>query len=66
MKNLFVFFLMAVLFSACTNDSTPAKDEATPNTTNVQNVNGNVPDTSGGVNMNTQLPVDSVNDSTRR
>lgn len=65
MKNLFAFFLMAVLFSACTNDSTPAKDEVTPSNTNVQNVNGNMPDTSGGVNLNTPLPVDSLSDSTR-
>jgi hypothetical protein len=66
MKKLFGFFLLVVLFSACTNDSTPAKEETTPSNTNVQNVNGNMPDTSGSVNLNAPLPVDSVKDSTRR
>jgi hypothetical protein len=65
MKNLFGFILLVVLFSACTNDSTPAKEETTPSNTNVQNVNGNMPDTTGGVNLNATLPVDSLNDSTK-
>jgi hypothetical protein len=57
--------LALVMLAAC-NDSTST--ETTPETTNVQNVNGNVPDTTNSVNLNADLPKDSSNlkDSTHR
>lgn len=56
--------LALVLMAAC-NDSTTTT-EAAPATTNVPNVNGNVPDTTNSVNLNADLPKDSskLKDST--
>ena len=69
------FFSLAITLSfivACNNSSNtssaPSSDSsATNNTTNVENVNGNVPDSSSGIQLNKPLPVDSskVKDSAR-
>jgi hypothetical protein len=71
MKKLFFIFVIAQFILACNNSSessTTSTDSTTaPSPTNVDNVNGNVPDTTSGMTLNRSLPVDSSNlkDSTR-
>jgi hypothetical protein len=71
MKKLFCIFAIAQFILACNNSSesstTSADSTTAPNSTNVGNVNGNVPDTTSGMTLNQSLPVDSSNlkDSTR-
>ena len=70
MKKLFFFIVLCNFFFACNNssDSSTSKDSTTTNQTNVENVNGNVPDTTSGTNLNHPLPVDSsrVKDSAKK
>jgi hypothetical protein len=65
MKRLVLLFLVGNLILACNNSadtSTTSTDSGTaPNSTNVGNVNGNVPDTTSGMTLNQSLPVDSSN-----
>jgi hypothetical protein len=65
MKRLVLLFLVGNLILACNNSadtSTTFTDSGTaPNSTNVGNVNGNVPDTTSGMTLNQSLPVDSSN-----
>lgn len=65
MKRLVVLFSIAGFILACNNSadsSTTSTDSGTaPNSTNVENVNGNVPDTNSGMTLNRSLPVDSSN-----
>jgi hypothetical protein len=65
MKRLALLFLVGNLILACNNSadtSTTVTDSGTaPNSTNVGNVNGNVPDTTSGMTLNQSLPVDSSN-----
>ena len=70
MKQIFFILIIAALIS-CNNSGTSnntSDTQATPNPANVQNVNGNVPDTTNGTNLNGGLPMDSsrVKDSARR
>jgi PBP1b-binding outer membrane lipoprotein LpoB len=58
MKKLFSVLLGMALLQSCNNSSeTDAK--ASPNPSNVENVNGNIPDSTNSINLNQSLPVDS-------
>jgi hypothetical protein len=61
MKKLFLFIIAIGFLLACNNSSntTTSADSSTTNSTNVENVNGNVPDTTSGMTLNQSLPVDS-------
>lgn len=66
MKKLFLLVMITnLILLACNNSSdtsTTSIDSSTaPNSTNVENVNGNVPDTTSGMTLNQSLPVDSSN-----
>ena len=67
MKKMVICSLALVLFISC-NNSSGTNEEPTPTPTNVQNVNGNIPDTSSGSNLNGTMPVDSskLKDSVNR
>lgn len=58
-----VFFLLAIcFFAACGNDGTTKSESDTSagtSTPAVENVNGNVPDTTNTVPLNKPLPTDS-------
>jgi hypothetical protein len=58
MKKLFAFILGVALLEACNNSSETDK-AASPNPSNVENVNGNIPDSTNSINLNQSLPVDS-------
>ena len=48
------------VFTACNSgDDAEATDKAAPNSSPVQNVNGNIPDSANSINLNQSLPVDS-------
>lgn len=71
MKRGFSLLIAATIFWACnSNNSSNAKvspdSSGSGNTTGIENVNGNIPDTSQGIKLNKPLPKDSsrVNDST--
>jgi ABC-type oligopeptide transport system substrate-binding subunit len=70
MKKLFSLIVLTGLLAACNNSSSTskAKDTTMSNPTNVQNVNGNVPDTTSGTNLEHPLPVDSskIKDSAKK
>lgn len=61
MKKLFVFLSGSLFMIACNSsgDTSTSKDSTTNNQTNVENVNGNVPDSTSGIDLNHSLPVDS-------
>jgi hypothetical protein len=63
MKRLVSLFMVGSLIVACNNSadtSTTSTDSGTaPNSTNVENVNGNIPDSASGMTLNQSLPVDS-------
>ncbi|MGZ3845531.1 MAG: hypothetical protein ACXVLT_06655 [Flavisolibacter sp.] len=61
MKYICLLLLSANLFFACTNSSktSASGDTSSATPTNVQNVNGNEPDTTSGMTLNKPLPVDS-------
>ena len=66
MKKLFSLIMITnFILVACNNSSntspTSADSGTAPNSTNVENVNGNVPDTTSGMTLNQSLPVDSSN-----
>jgi hypothetical protein len=70
MKKFHSFILVCNLILACnsSSNSSTSTDSTTTNQTNVENVNGNVPDSSSGINLNQPLPVDSsrLKDSLKR
>ena len=69
MKIRIIYASFIVLLAACNNSSTTTTtEEATPNQTGVQNVNGNMPDTNNSVNQNGTVPIDSsrVKDTMKR
>jgi len=71
MKKIFLFILAIGFLIACNNSSTTSTsaDSTTTNSnTNVENVNGNVPDTTSGMTLNQSLPVDSsrMKDSSKK
>ncbi len=57
MKNIFFVALVSIAFAAC-NDKTTTPESA-PNTTNVQNVNGNQPDTTMGITLDSRQTTDT-------
>ncbi|MFL5771662.1 MAG: hypothetical protein ACJ75F_00800 [Flavisolibacter sp.] len=57
MKKIVICAFAIAVLASCNNSS--GNDEPTPTTTNVQNVNGNLPDTTSGSTLNGTLPVDS-------
>jgi hypothetical protein len=61
MKRIFSFVVVCNLILACnsSSNSSTSTDSTTTNQTNVENVNGNVPDSTSGINLNHSLPVDS-------
>jgi hypothetical protein len=61
MKKILSFIVLCNFIFACNNssDSSTSKDSTTTNQTNVENVNGNVPDSTSGINLNHSLPIDS-------
>lgn len=72
MKKMIASLLLVSFFAACNSDNTTKSESETKTTTGpgtpaVDNVNGNVPDTSNTVTLNKPLPKDSsnVNDSVR-
>lgn len=52
-----VMLIMVTLF-ACNNE--PETTESSPNLTNVQNVNGNIPDTSSSITLDNKQAEDSL------
>jgi hypothetical protein len=69
MKKLF-FFVFVTGFLSCNNSgtSTGSKDSTGTNQTNVENVNGNMPDSNSGMTLNRSMPTDSsgLKDSVRQ
>jgi hypothetical protein len=62
MKKILLCLSLPLALAAC-NDDTSNKEavEPAPNTTNVQNVNGNMPDTTSSISLdNNQSAPDSV------
>jgi uncharacterized protein YcfL len=61
MKKLLLFIIVCNLIVACnsSNNSSTTTDSTSTNQTNVENVNGNVPDSGSGINLNHSLPIDS-------
>ena len=59
MKILLLFFF-SLVFVACSNDATTTTTDSGPNTTNVQNVNGNQPDTSSGITLDSRSHTDTI------
>ena len=65
-------FLIGVLITgilmSCKNKTTTTTTESSPNLTNVQNVNGNIPDTSSSISLDNRQTVDSlsVSDSIKK
>ncbi|MDB5205056.1 MAG: hypothetical protein JWR72_131 [Flavisolibacter sp.] len=67
MKKLLSIIVISILFTACNNDKT-ATPESAPTTTNVQNVNGNQPDTTQGITLDSRQTSDTskIRDTTPR
>ncbi|HEV7330619.1 MAG TPA: hypothetical protein VGN63_06215 [Flavisolibacter sp.] len=65
MKKLLSIVLLAGFF-ACNSDTTTTEEGTTsaPVTPGIDNVNGNVPDTSETIRLNRPLPTDSVTGTT--
>jgi hypothetical protein len=57
MKSIVVLFFVVFLF-ACNNETKSPGGEA-PNTTNVENVDGSIPDTSNSATLNRPMEKDS-------
>jgi len=73
MKKIFLALLLAAGFAACNNSNTTKSESDTtvksaPVTPGIENVNGNIPDTTTTIRLNKPLPKDSsdLNDSTHR
>lgn len=69
MKKLFsLVFLCVVLACNNSSESSRSADSIGTTTTGAENVNGNIPDTNSGIQLNQPLPVDSskLRDSSRR
>lgn len=60
MKNfIFLFLVSGLVCIGCGNDTSQDEDTASPNTPGVQNVNGNLPDTSNAVTLEQPARTDS-------
>lgn len=55
----FCFLSLALTCLACNNDNTDEGSTA-PIPTNVENVNGNIPDTTSGTILNTPMATDTI------
>ncbi len=72
MKTVFLLILISVLFACNNSGNTTTKispdSGGSGNTPGIENVNGNIPDTSAGIKLNKPLPKDSsrLNDSTHQ
>lgn len=65
----YLIALLALMAVSCKNDDSSVNDSATPPIpANVDNVEGNIPDTSRGTTLNTPMELDSLSgrDSLRR
>ena len=61
MKKTLLILLTTTVFFACANDKTGTNTgESGPSTTNVQNVNGNQPDTSSGITLDSKQSADTT------
>ena len=66
MKGLILCFIIAISFASCGNSNDDNSPTETPTTTTVENVNGNVPDTTNSATVNRPMEVDSLStDSVR-
>lgn len=59
MKKLFSSLLLVSVLFACNNDKTTDSTESAPVTPGIDNVNGNIPDTTDAIRLNQPLPKDS-------
>jgi len=61
MKKLSFLFALSSFILACNNSgtSTTSADSTSTNPTNIENVNGNIPDSTSGMTLNQSLPIDS-------
>jgi uncharacterized lipoprotein YajG len=66
MKNIFLVAAVCFSFTACKDKTTTP--ESSPNFTNVQNVNGNQPDTTTGITLDSRKTRDTtkIKDTTPR
>jgi hypothetical protein len=62
MKKILLCLSLPLVLAACNEDASNKEAvESSPNTTNVQNVNGNMPDTTTGISLdNNQSAPDSI------
>ena len=60
MKKLSCLLMVAVVFLACTNQENTSDGTSGPSTTNVQNVNGNQPDTTTGITLDNKQQGDTT------
>ena len=58
MKKAWIGIIAAIAFTACNDGSETT--ESSPNVTNVQNVNGNMPDTTSSITLDTKQTDDSL------
>jgi hypothetical protein len=68
MKKLWNVFIIALFLAACDNGKSKSTTDAAPNTPNVENVNGNIPDTTNSVSLESRTSQDTLKtgDSVRR
>jgi hypothetical protein len=67
MKKLSCLLVVMAVLAACNSHESPKSGSPGPSTTNVQNVNGNQPDTSTGITLDNRQAGDSTNkDSLKR
>ena len=59
MKFCVTVFISTTVLLACGNDTSNNEVPSSPITPGVQNVNGNLPDSSNTIELNQSLPVDS-------
>jgi len=60
MKKLCCSLLVIAVMCACNNNESPEPGSSGPSTTNVQNVNGNQPDTSTGITLDNKQSGDTT------
>jgi hypothetical protein len=58
MKKYWLALFTVITLFACNNE--PETTESSPNLTNVQNVNGNMPDTSSSITLDNKQATDSL------
>ncbi|HZH37234.1 MAG TPA: hypothetical protein VEX65_08165 [Flavisolibacter sp.] len=66
MKKIFFCFCASTLLLACGSDGTSNEESgaaSAPVTPGIDNVNGNIPDTTGTLRLNRPLPTDSLTGS---